>query len=557
MEDLKIQIEKFFSGDVVINQIDLDRHSRDWSLFQVMPKMVVYPRTAKDIGELIVFISKKKKTQKWADLSITVRAAGTDMSGGPLGESMILDVTRYMKGIISISDEEVTLLPGTYYRDLETETDKRGVMMPCFPASKDICAVGGMVANNGAGELSLRYGQNKDWVSSLKVVLADGKEYSFSAVTRDVVQAKALQKDLEGIIYRRVWHLIQRAGEEIENARPKTSKNSSGYLLWDVWDPSTDTFDMTKLFVGAQGTTGVITEITYKLTKKPQTKTLLVSFIKDFRPIPELVSSLLSTRPDSLEVYDDNTLIFARKFFGDLVKDKGLWGTISFGLRFIPEFLMTLVSGVPKMVIMAEYSGETKEEVVRMAQDARLQIKHIQGVTSRVIHSPLEAEKYWQIRHDSFKLLTEHSKDKSHGNRTAPFIDDIAVEPKHLPEYLPRLIELLDKHDLLYTIAGHIGNGNLHVIPIMDFSLPKTRDSILELTPLVYALAKEYGGTFSAEHNDGIIRTPYLPLMYGDAVILLFQEIKDIFDPLGLFNPGKKVGGTLQYLKDHISVEKM
>lgn len=556
MEELKAQIEKFFSGDVVTDYADLKSHSRDWSLFQVMPKMVVYPRNTRDISELVQFISKKKSTQKWADLSLTARSAGTDMSGGPLNESIIIDVTRYMKGILNISKDEVTLLPGTYYRDLEKETDKLGVMMPCFPASKDICAVGGMVANNGAGELTLRYGQNKDWVKKLKVILYDGKECEFSAVSKDVVKAKALQKDAEGELYHKVWHLLQRARDEVRNAKPATSKNSAGYLIWDVWDEEAQLFDMTKLFVGAQGTTGIITEITYKLTPKPATSTLLVSFLKSFEPIPELVDKLLATNPDSLEVYDDNTFKFAKRFFGDLVKDRGFWGTISFGLRFWPEALMAIFVGTPKMVVMSEYSGDSREDVVDKARQAKREIRKVRGVNSRVIKSPHEAEKYWQIRHDSFKLLTEHSRDTSHGSRTAPFIDDIAVDPKYLPEYLPRLIALLEQHNLLYTVAGHLGNGNLHVIPIMDFTDPETKDTILELTPKVYQLAKEYGGTFTAEHNDGIIRTPYLPLMYGEQTMELFREIKTMFDPQNIFNPGKKIGGTFEYLKEHIAEEK-
>ncbi len=557
MEELKAQIEKFFSGDVAIDSLDLRNASRDWSLFEVRPKMVVYPRNSRDIQELVSFVAKKKKTQKWSDLSLTARAAGTDMSGGPLNESIIVDVARYMSGIISIDKSEVTLLPGTYYRDLEKETDKLGVMMPCFPASKSICAVGGMVANNGAGELSLRYGQNKDWVKKLKVVLEDGNEYEFKPVTKDEVQAKSLQKDFEGKIYQRIWHMTQRAKDEIAEAKPKVNKNSSGYLIWDVWDEETGMFDLTKLVVGAQGTTAIITEITYGLVHKPKVSTMMVSFVKSFQPIPELVGKLLETSPDTLEVYDDNTLKFATKFFGDLVKDKGFLGIIRFGLRFVPEFMMSLFGGMPKLVVLSEYSGDDEEEVKKKARDAKKLIRKVKGVRSRVVSSSSEAEKYWQIRHDSFKLLTEHSKDKSSGSRTAPFIDDIVINPENLPAYLPRLIEILDEAKLLYTVAGHLGQGNLHIIPIMDFDDPETKDTILKVTPKVYDLVKEYGGSLTGEHNDGIIRTPYLPMIYGDKAMELFKEIKEIFDPLNIFNPGKKVGGTLKYMKDHIAKGKL
>ena len=546
MNELKEQIGKFFSGDIVTDHLDLESHSHDWSIFKVMPQMVVYPRTARDIKELVSFVEKKKLTKKWSDLSLTVRAAGTDMGGGPLNTSVIVDTTRYMHGIVRISETEVTVLPGTYFRDLEVKLNELGVMLPCYPASKDLCAVGGMVANNGGGEKTLKYGQNKDWVIQLKVVLADGEEYVIEPLSKDKADARALEHNLAGEMYKKMWHMVTRNRDVLENGKPSVEKNSAGYLVWDIWNRETGIFDLTKLFVGAQGTTGIITEITYKLILIPKVSRLMVSFVKTLDALPEFVSRIAPTKPESLEVYDDATFLFAKKFFKDFVKNKGWWGTIMFGLRFVPEIIITAFTGIPKMVVLTEYTGETEKEVSIQMKDACSKLRWVRGIYTRRIRSKEEAEKYWQIRHDSFKLLTEHSMDKSHNSRTAPFIDDIVINPQDLAVFIPRLKKLLDEYKLFYTIAGHIGDGNLHVIPIMDFDEPQTRKTILELMPKVYELIAEFRGSNTGEHNDGIIRTPYLRYMFSTEMLEIFKEIKEMADPLRIFNPGKKVGGTVE-----------
>jgi FAD/FMN-containing dehydrogenase len=165
-----------------------------------------------------------------------------------------------------------------------------------------------------------------------------------------------------------------------------------------------------------------------------------------------------------------------------------------------------------------------------------------------IARSSEEAEKYWRIRHESFNLLRKHVK----GKRTAPFIDDIIVKPEYLPEFLPKIKALLDEYKLDYTVQGHLGNGNFHLIPLMDLNSPFSADLILELSKKVYTLVHEYKGSITAEHNDGIIRTPYLLQQYGESIVGLFQQTKDAFDPKNIFNPGKKVGGTFEDIKKAI-----
>jgi FAD/FMN-containing dehydrogenase len=205
---------------------------------------------------------------------------------------------------------------------------------------------------------------------------------------------------------------------------------------------------------------------------------------------------------------------------------------------------MTVAGGIPKLILMIEFAGHSEEEVKNKLEEVKEKIKHF-GFHMHIARSSAEAEKYWKIRHESFNLLRKHSG----GKRTAPFIDDIIVKPEYLPEFLPQVRALLDEYKLDYTVAGHLGNGNFHIIPLMDLKSPFSSGIILELSEKIYTLVKKYNGSITAEHNDGIIRTPYLKQQFGEEVVELFRQTKEIFDPLNIFNPGKKVGGTFEDIK--------
>lgn len=557
MQEIKEELSKVLRGDVEDSKKTLERYSKDYSIFSIKPELVVFPKDSKDVENLVKYINKKKGAG-YVYLSLTPRGAGSDMTGGPLTDSIVVDMSRYMQGVLEIKSGKfgrqshisghtfevagiAKVLPGTFYRDFEKETLKEGLIMPCYPASREIATVGGMVANNGAGEKSLKYGQNKDFVKELKVVLEDGIEYEIKPINKQELEAISLTGNAQGELYRKTWALIKRNEEIIRASKPKVSKNSSGYLIWDVWNEATQMFDPTKLFIGAQGTTGIITEITYKLVEAEKYSTLLVAFLKDLKQIPELTKNLMQNDLETLEIYDDNTLKFAVKFFRNFVKEKGIFGTIKYAIQFLPEFFMVLFGGMPKLVVLAEFTSNDKEGTVREAMLARDRI-NVLHLKTRITKTDSEREKYFAIRRDSFKLLSDHSKSL----RTAPFIDDVIVPVENLPKYIPELISLLDGEKILYTVAGHLGNGNLHVIPLMDFKDPKTFEKIEGLSKTVYEMVKKYGGSITAEHNDGLIRTPYLKMMFGEKMVEVFREIKEIADPKKLFNPKKKTGVSLE-----------
>ncbi len=539
-------LKSVFTGDIDTTDATLATYSHDASLFEIRPRVVVYPKNSADVQALVKWVNEHRTEDP--TLSITCRSAGTDMSGGAIGSSIIMDFTRYLNKIIEVTPEYAVVQPGCFYRDFDKATQKIHRFMPAFTASREINAVGGMVGNNSGGEKAIKYGKTENYINALKVVLSDGNEYTVKPLTKAELEQKMSNTDsdkkFEIELYQKIHALIINNYHDISCAKPDVSKNSAGYYLWNVYDKTTETFDLCKLICGSQGTLGIVVEITFKLMPTEAFSNILAVFLPSLDHVSELVTEIIPFKPDSLETFDDYSLILAVKFFLDFFKQMGFWGAIKLGFQFIPEAWMMLTGGVPKMILLVEFTGQTEEDVRKKLQNVFDHTKHF-GYDMHIARSHAEADKYWRIRHESFNLLRKHVS----GKRTAPFIDDIIVKPEHLPEFLPKVKKLLDEYKLDYTVQGHLGNGNFHIIPLMDFKSPFSADTILELSKKVYDLVKEYHGSITAEHNDGIIRTPYLVQQFGDKVIALFQQTKNIFDPMNILNPGKKVGGTFDDIR--------
>lgn len=541
MEEIS-QLRINFKGDIDTTESTLKAYSRDASLFEIKPQVVVFPKDSEDIKTLVKWVNQNK--EKYPTLSITPRSAGTDMSGGPLNESVIVDFTRYMNKIISVNENFSVVEPGCYFRNFDTETKKLSRIMPAYTASREICAVGGMLGNNAGGEKSIKYGKVENYIKELKIILSDGEEYTVKPLTLSELEQKSRPDNFEGNLYKKVFGMLSANYDEIKKAKPGVSKNSSGYYLWNIYDKEKETFDLCQLIVGSQGTLGVVTEITFKLVPTENFSNVLAIFLPSLEHVSDLVNEILPFKPESLETYDDKSMILAVRFFFDFIRQLGFWKALKLGLQFLPETKMILTNGLPKLILMVEFTGESEEKVNENLKKVYKQIEKF-GFDMHIAKNQNEAEKYWKIRHESFNLLRKHV----HHKRTAPFIDDIIVKPEYLPEFLPKIKSLLDEYELDYTVQGHLGNGNFHLIPLIDLDSPYSGDMILELSKKVYDLVKEYKGSNSAEHNDGIIRTPYLEDQFGKKIIGYFKEVKNIFDPRNIFNPNKKVGGTFEDIK--------
>lgn len=543
--NLKQEISSIIQGDVADDAKALAAYSCDASVFHVRPRLVVFPKHTADIKKLVAFINAHPEEK----LSLTARAAGTDMSGGPLSESMIVDMTRYINRVKEVGEGYAVAEPGAYYRDFEKETLKKNLLLPSYPASREICALGGMVSNNAGGEKSLTYGKTERYVQKIKAVLYDGNEYEFGPLSEDGLQKKLNLQNTEGELYRAIFSLIDKHYEKIKQAEPHVSKNSAGYFLWNVWD--NHTFNLAKLFVGAQGTLGIITEMTFSLIHPKPFSRLLVVFLYDLRSLADIVNRVNNLKPESFESFDDQTFKLAVRYFPEIMAFFGIKNILFLARQLLPEVWMTLTGGLPKLVLLAEFTGDTQAEADEKAAAAEHELKNL-NVKIRLTRSAAEAKKYWIIRRESFNLLRKHLR----GKRTVPFIDDFVVRPEHLPEFLPKLEKLLAPYNLIYTIAGHVGDGNFHIIPLMDLRDPRSIEIIFELLPKVNDLVFRFGGSMTGEHNDGLVRSPYLRQMFGPEIYELFRKTKEIFDPHSIFNPGKKIGATIEYAKNHINAEK-
>ncbi len=543
---LKLELAKLIKGEVDDSAETKEAFSHDASMFEMAPELVVAPKDSKDVQELVKYVSENKKKHK--DLSLTVRSGGTDMSGGAINDSIILDFAKHFNKIHKVSKKSASAQPGVFYRDFEAETLKQEVLMPSYPASRDLCTIGGMVANNAGGERSLQYGKTEEFVESLKVVLADGNEYEVKPLSEKELKTKMKQKDYEGQLYRDVYDLVDDNYGQIKSAKPGVSKDSTGYHIWDVWDRETGKFDMTRLIVGSQGTLGIVTDIKFRMVPAPKHSGTLVVFLRSTEDLGDVINKVMTHNPATFEGFDNYTLMLSFKLFFMFHKLIGWWETIKLGIQLIPD-AFKLMRGIPKMVLLVEFQDDTAEKVKEKVHNMHVDMAEF-GHEALFEEDETEAKskKFWIMRRASFKLLRDKVKDK----HTAPFMDDLVVPPEVLPKFLPEIREIINKYDLLATIAGHMGDGNFHIIPLMNIEKDSEKAKLEPAMKEINSVVLKYGGSLSGEHNDGMIRGPWLEAMYGKEIFGHFARVKEIFDPENIFNPHKKTDSDWDYSMEHL-----
>ena len=541
------ELAKSIKGDVEWDDETRKFYSHDTSMFEIVPEAVVFPKDTDDVKAIIKFVNENRHNHP--GLAITGRSGGSDMSGGAINESLIVDFKRYMGGFNEVKGDSQSAQPGANYVDFEKTSLEKGMIFPSYPASRDLCAIGGIVMNNAGGEKSLIYGKTENYVRRMKVVLADGNEYEIKPLKKDELDAKMSQDNYEGHLYRQVYELIENNYDAIKAAKPRVSKNSTGYKLWDVWDRETQVFDMNQMFVGSQGTLGMMTEVELGLVKQPKHSGLLVGYARDLEHMGEIIQILKKHNPTTIEAFDEHTVAFAFKFFLQFREGIGWWGLIKMAFRLIPDAFI-LMRGIPRMIFMASFDDDDYDVIKSKIDTLRDEInaKHWR-ITLEEAENEEKSERFWMMRRKSFKLLRDNVKG---GKHTAPYIDDVVVPSENIAKFWPEIKVILDKYELLYTIAGHLGDGNFHIIPLMNLSDPKERAKIEPSMQEVLDLVKKYDGVLSGEHNDGLVRSPFLKQMYNEEIFNLFKETKRIFDSENIFNPHKKTDADWQYTKKHM-----
>lgn len=550
MEEIKQALAQHgFKGDIEDSAEMLELYSHDASMFEIKPKLIIAPKDADDVEVAVKVVAERKGHDK--GLSLTARSAGTDMSGGAINDSVIIDFKRHFTKIENIGQTSARVQPGVLFRDFDAIAKQKGVLMPTYPASRDLASVGGMVNNNSGGEKSIEFGNINNFVTELDFVFADGVTRKVRPLNKAQLDKKMAQKDFEGKVYRDMYKLLEDNYDIIKAAEPKVSKNSTGYHLWRAWDREKGIFDLNQIIVGAQGTLGFVTDIEFKMTHARADEGLLVIFLKDITNLGDLIKAVVAHKPSRFESFDDNTLLLSIRFMPAFLRLLGPVKFIKLCFSLIPNLFM-LLKGVPQLILMVSIKGDDPNEIVNKIHNLRKELTEkakYYGISSfEELPTEAKGEKFWTMRRYSFQILRSKVKDK----HTAPFIDDMIVNPEYLAEFLPRIRKIIKKYKLFATIAGHMGDGNFHIIPLMNIERESERKKLLPAMKEVNTLILKYGGSLSAEHNDGLVRGPWLEQMYGKEVVDLFRQTKDIFDPQHIFNPHKKANATWDYSYSHI-----
>lgn len=544
MEQLLLQLKTIIKGEIITDAVSREFYSHDASIYELVPDAVLAPKDSKDIQNLVKFVNKNKNL--YPTLSITPRSAGTDMSGGAIGSSLVIDMTKHFSKIEGLRGTLLHTQPGVFMRDIDPFLANKGLMLGCVPASRAINTIGGMVGNNSGGEQSLRYGNTERSVRALKVILADGKEYDVIPLTKRQLEKKFKEKTYESELYRKVYELIEANYDLIKNARPHVNKNSMGYNLWSVWDRGTGIFDMTHLFTGSQGTLGVITDIVVEAVPKAKHEGLLLVYLPSLKQLGDIIPAVMKHNPATFEGFDDITFNLGIKYFSTFQKQLGMKEWLrqqTWLLGSVAKFKGHL----PNLLLMVEFEGETKDEVYAKISKLHDDLKRF-NVKMDIEGDEASQAPFWQIRRAALALL----RNRVHDKYASPFIDDMTVQPKFLPQFVPELRRVIRKYKLPATVQGHFGDGNFHVIPLMDIAGHKDQAKLEPVMRELIPIVMKYGGTMAGEHNDGMVRGPWLPTVFGMEMYSIFKEVKEMFDPQYIFNPYKKTDASWEYSMDHI-----
>ncbi len=497
-----------YRGEIARDEKTLRAYARDISVFSKKPRVVYYPRSVNDVVELVRQALFQQVKQP--NYSLTVRAGGTCMSGGPLSESAVIDMTKHLNTVsINPLERTATVEAGAYFRDIEAAAAKHGLMFAPYPSSRLICGIGGMIGNNASGEKSVRYGATSDNILSLEVVLADG------SVT--TLEPKSI-KDTLNHREQSILALAQLHAHKLKEATGMVPKAASGYRLEKVI--TGETFNEIPLHCGAQGTLGIVTKAVLKLVPIPEHLSLIAISAGKLEDIPVIVHEIFKWNPEAVETFDSNTFAKARQHLAPHAN------------RLLPY-----VDPEAKLFILAEFSEVTKAETEEKAS-ACLEALRRYGYVAAAITAEADCASAWEVRRNSFLLMRDHNPT---GYKAVPCIEDVIVPIPALAEFIAGLHEILNRRGIHYGFHGHIGDGSLRIVPVFNTGSPTLTEDILGLMDDVFPLIKRLHGNISADHSDGIIRSPFLRDFYGEQLYAAMVQIKRIYDPTNIMNPEKKI----------------
>ncbi len=525
-------LQEHLLGEVTSSAVVRKYFSHDGSILQVTPSLVVYPRGESDVRKTCRFAWQL--AERGRVLPITARGAGTDLGGAAIGSGLVLVFPAHMNRILVLDNKSgsVAVEPGINYGKLQQTLQTYHRFLPPFPASVEYSTIGGAIANNASGEKSVKYGSTRQYVRSLRVVLANGEVIETGRISKRELSKKLGLATFEGEIYRVVDGVLEEFADTIADAERDITKNTAGYQLSGI-KRKDGSFDLTPLFVGSQGTLGIITEAVLATEPDSLVTTLFVGYFDNLQHAAAAIMELksLSEKPSALEMVDEQLLRLVEQLSPAQLKD-------------------VVDKPLPKVVLLIEYDGANARHQKRANKKIN-KILQQYAASFRQENDPVEQEKLWRIRHASAMVVTH-----AEGNlRALPFIEDGVVPVEQLEAYVTGIYTLFKKYQLNAAIWGHAGDGNLHIQPFLSLDQIGDRQKLFKLAEEYYSLVIRLGGSSAGEHGDGRMRAPYLPYVYGADMYAVLTKVKTAFDPHNILNPGVKFGTTQDELKGMLRQE--
>jgi FAD/FMN-containing dehydrogenase/Fe-S oxidoreductase len=522
MIELEHELRRVVEGDVRFDAFSRLLYSTDASMYQVEPIGAVIPRHAGDVQAVLEVANR-------IGAPLLARGGGTSLTGQTVNHAVVLDFSRHMNQVLEVNAEErwVRVQPGVVQDELNHHVRGQGLLFGPDTSTSNRATLGGMLGNNSGGSHSIAYGLTVEHVIELTTLLADGSRAVFGSVTPAELEAKARLETLEGQIYREVARIRDQYREEITRRYRMHWRRVCGYNLNELTKDGP--LNMARLIVGSEGTLLTIVEAKMRLVPRPKKTALDVIHYTNIQEALESSQAILETGPYAVELTDKMILDLARAN----IEQRGRMG---------------FVQGDPAAILIVEYTGDTDAEVKDKVEKLEaLRARERFGYTGHVALDTAEQQSIWKLRKAGLGLLLGTRGDA----KPIAFIEDTAVDPKHMPAFVPRFRDIMAKHGAEGAYYGHCSVGCLHIRPLVNLKTQRGLDQVRAMADEIFDMVLEFEGAISSEHGDGRARSPYLERVFGPAIFGAFGELKRAFDPRNLLNPGNIVAspGVTEHMR--------
>ena len=508
VEDLRRQVQ----GEVRFDKMSRVLYSTDASIYQIEPIGVVIPRSADDVVAVV-------ETAARHGVPILPRGGGTSLAGQTVGHAVVIDFSKYMRRVVEVSPEEgwVRTQPGIVLDELNRELGPTGMVFAPDPSTSNRGNVGGALGNNSCGAHSIIWGKTVDNVIELDTVLSSGDVAHFGALTGEQLETRMRRPGLEGEIYRKLLAIGEANRDEVLARYPKIQRRVSGYNL-DEFVGGSD-LNMARFVVGSEGTLVTITEAKLRIVPKPTLKALAVIHFDSLLEAMEATVAILEHEPAAVELIGSMIIRQARS-------------------NLTYSRMMDFVEGDPDSLLVVELVAESEAELeARLdALEARMKRGGL-GYAVRRLTRQEDQERVWAVRKAGLGLMMNIPG----AAKPLPFVEDTAVAPEVLPEFVRRFDQIVGEHGTTAGYYGHAGVGCLHIRPLIDLKGQQGVDRMVSIATEISDLVLEFGGCMSGEHGDGLVRSVWNEKMFGPRIYRAFRDVKQAFDPKGIMNPGKIV----------------